>query len=918
MPASENDGFGKRPAPLAALFGPFKLLLGSKQLLKEGLPVAMGGRALELLVILVEHQGQVVGKQELLTRAWPNLFVEEANLRVQMAALRRALGDGQSGQRYIVNATRIGYSFVAPVRLVELDEAERAGPAAPASVRENLPLVVTPAIGREVVVASIRQELGRHRLVTLVGSGGVGKTTVAIEVARASLHENGAVILVDFAQIGDPVHVVPAVATAIGMKMGIGQWQVGDPLPVERGLIILDNCEHVIDAAAHVADLLLQTGAGIRVLTTSREPLRTRGECVLRLPGLDVPLDADTLTPDGALALPAVRLFVDRAAAALGSYDPEPGEIATIVQLCRRLDGIPLAIELAAGRVDAFGIQGLAERLDNVLGLLVLGRRTAPKRHQTLQATLNWSYDHLTAGEQATLARLSVFVGHFPLEAAARVASFDEPSWDTIENLTNLVSKSLVSADFSQAVPRYRLLETTRAYAMEKLRARGEVRRLRHRHALFMKEAMQQAESEWTRVPAAAWVNIHAGQLDNLRLALEWCFGPEGDPALGAELMAVSSVLWFQMSLIDEARGLFERAMAALALRGRPDPAREVTLLCALGTALVYTVGPTAEARETLVSACRIARQSGDIGLELRALWCVFLVELASGHYGASLATAERFACLADDESRFSASSNVRTGHRLKGFAQYYLGDVRAARLSLEAALSAGESDHSAVVRMQFDQELNARAYHSQALWLLGHQHQALAIAAACVADARALGHATTMSLVLVESGCPVALYAGDLDVMEERVDLLQDISVRHPFGPWIAWGQCFRGALHLARGDLARAVAELGEGLHKLARTGWPIRRAMFLGHLAQALHAIGEPEGAQQRIEEALALSRACRERWILPELLRVQAVLFETTRPDEALHCLEQAQVIARSDGTVAWLPKCEALAKRLGRG
>lgn len=916
MPTIDPIPTRAKLASEVAVFGPFQLLFGSKQLLRDGVPVAMGGRALELLAILVEQQGKVVGKQELLSRAWPNLFVEEANLRVQMAALRRVLGDGQAGQRYIVNAARVGYSFVATVRFDDLVEAA-ASPAAASSVRENLPLAVTPAIGREMVIASIRAELGRHRLVTLVGTGGVGKTTVAIEVGRASLGNDGAVVLVDFAQIADPAHVDQAVATAVGMTLGIPRWQVSDPLPVAAALIILDNCEHVIDAAAHATDLLMQKGVGVRVLATSREPLRTRGEFVLRLPGLDVPPDTATLTPEQALALPAVRLFVDRAAAALGSYDPPPDEIAAIVELVRRLDGIPLAIELAAGRVDAFGVRGLAERLDNVFRLLVAGRRTAPKRHRTLQATLNWSYDHLTAGEQVTLARLSVFVGHFSLEAAARVASFDEPSWDTIENLTNLVAKSLVSADFSQAVPRYRLLETTRAYATDKLRARSEVARLRRRHALFMKEAMQQAESEWTRVPATAWVETYAGQLDNLRLALEWCFGPEGDPELGAELMAVSSVLWFQLSLVDEARGLFERAMAALALRAQPDSLREVTLLCALGTSLVYTVGPTPEARETLASAWRIARQSGDIGLELRALWCVFLVELSSGHYQASLGIAERFTRLAEEELRFSVTSNLRTGHRLKGFAQYYLGDVRAARLSLEAALNNGGSDHSAVVRMQFDQELNARAYHSQVLWLLGHQEQALTTASACVADARARGHATTLSLVLVESGCPVALHAGDLDAMEERVDLLEELSGKHPFGPWNAWGQCFRGALHMARGNSSYAVEDLTEGLQKLARTGWPIRRAMFLGHLAQSLHATGELDEAQRRIEEALDVAQASQERWIWPELLRVQAMLYEISRPVEAFDCLEQARGMARHDGTVAWLAKCDALARRLGR-
>ena len=896
-----------------AVFGPFHLLIASRQLLRHGVPLAMGGRALELLVALIEQHGEVVGKQELLTRAWPNLFVEEANLRVQMAALRRILGDGQDGQRYIANAARRGYSFVAPVDFVDLAEVVAGSPAPTVSARDNLPLAFTEVIGRETAIASLRTALRNHRLVTLAGAGGVGKTTAALEAARACLGDHDAVILVELAQISDPAHVAMAVATAIGITLGIGQWQISQPLPVERALIILDNCEHVVEAAAHVAEKLLLNAPGVRVLATSREPLRAQGEYVLRLSGLDVPGD---IAADAASGYPAVRLFVERAAAALGSFEPTLDEIRAIVELCRRLDGIPLAIELAASRVDTFGLHGVADRLDNILRFLVSGRRTALKRHQTLQATLNWSYDHLTQGEQVTLSRLGIFAGPFSLEAAARVASFDEPSWETIDNLTNLVAKSLISTDFSQDVPRYRLLETTRSYALEKLRERDELGRLRRRHAHYLKEMMKIAEGEWARLPSGAWVSAYAGQLDNLRLALDWCFGPDGDPVLGAELTASSAVLWFQLSLVDEGRVLFERAIAALESKAQLDPAHQVALLCALGAALTYTVGPTAEARSPWDAAYRIARNLGNSELELRAMWGIWLFELSSGHYEAALEIAGRFMQLAAWQNGPSTQADIRTAHRLTGMSLLLLGRLGEARAALEAALSGIETGPSAVVRMQFDQELNARAFYSQTLWLLGHVEEASEMASQCVADARARGHATTLSLVLVESGCPIALYCGELDALEERVALLQDVSRRHPFGPWDAWGQCFRGSLHLARGDFAGAVAELSAGLEKLAGTGWPIRRAMFLCHLAQSLLGAGETRQAEIRIDQALDLAKASREGWILPELLRTKAEIVRDARPAEAFAGLDLARDMARANGMRFWQARCEATGREFG--
>jgi tetratricopeptide (TPR) repeat protein len=496
------------------------------------------------------------------------------------------------------------------------------------------------------------------------------------------------------------------------------------------------------------------------------------------------------------------------------------------------------------------------------------------------------------------------------LDAAGRVASFDEPSWETIDNLTNLVAKSLVSADFSQTIPRYRLLETTRAYALDKLRERGELGRLRRRHAQYMKDIMTLADGQWSQLPSSAWVGSYAGELDNLRLSLEWCFGPEGDAVLGAELTVSSAVMWFQLSLVDEGRTFFERAIAALEARGPLDANRQVALLCSLGTALTYTAGPTPEALSSWRLAHGIAREAEDIELELRALWGIWLHAFTSGDFEGALKLAERFSQAAKMQAGSAATDHVRTSHRLAGISLLMLGRPVEASAVLEGALGKHELRASSVVLMQFDRELNARAFYSQSLWLLGERDEATKMAEQCVEDAKARGHATSLSLVLVESGCPIALYCGDLDALEERVCLLKDVSRRHTFGPWEAWGQCFLGSLYLARGDGSLATKELEAGLMMLERTRWPIRRALFLGHLAQALLATGQLRQAQVRIDEALDFARARREEWILPELMRIKAEILINTVPAEAAAWLVRARTMAEERRMGAWLARCES--------
>jgi predicted ATPase len=467
------------PVEHAIAFGPFRLLPTRRVLLEGEKPVRLGSRAFDILVALVERGGELVSKDELMARVWPGIFVDESNLKVQIAGLRRVLGDRRGSNRYLATISGRGYRFVAPVTIAEVlpTPAERA---------HNLPAPIARMIDRTDAMAALAAQLQRHRLVTIVGPGGIGKTTVALAAARGLLgaYEHG-IGFVDLAPVVDPRFVPSALADALGPDIGSDHSTRG-LIAALRGkpmLLVLDNCEHVIEAAAALAAELLNGAPGIRLLATSREPLRAEGEHVHRLSPLETPPLSTGLTAAAALASPAVQLFVERAAGTLGGFELGDDDAPLVADICRRLDGVPLAIELAAARIDAFGVRGLAAYLDDALQLLTGGRRPGQPRHHSLRANLDWGHDLLREEERVVLRRLAIFAGGFTLEAATAVAAAE-----VVACVANLVAKSLIAADVGGALQRYRLLETTRAYALEKLAASGELEAVKRRYAEHLRD----------------------------------------------------------------------------------------------------------------------------------------------------------------------------------------------------------------------------------------------------------------------------------------------------------------------------------------------------------------------------------------------------------------------------------------------
>ncbi|UZE31320.1 ATP-binding protein [Pseudomonas asplenii] len=464
-------------------FGPYAFHLRQRLVLDGERPLRMGGRALDILQVLLEHAGSVVSKDELIARVWPTSVVEEINLRVHIAALRRALGDGQGGQRYIVNVPQRGYSFIASVQCEQT--ALPASLEAAFKPQHNLPARLTSVIGRDSLVGSLVRQLPGRRFMTLTGPAGVGKSTTALRVAELLLqHYREGVWLVDLTTLDDPARLVEQLASSLELDPQL------HGLVERHTLLVLDNCAHLRDGCRALVERLLALAPRLSILVTSREPLGARDECVQRLSPLAVPPASALHSVEEAMGYSAVQLFVSRARACQQDFVLREQDLVAVREICRRLDGLPLAIELAATQIGALALVGLQAQLDNCFQLLTQGRRTAEPRHRTLKAALDWSYERLAPKEQLLLQRLAVFKMGFSAQAAVAVACCAQlPAAQLPELLGGLVDKSLLVVEQGDSLSRYRLFHTTRTYALEQLERSGQARLLHRRHADYVRQA---------------------------------------------------------------------------------------------------------------------------------------------------------------------------------------------------------------------------------------------------------------------------------------------------------------------------------------------------------------------------------------------------------------------------------------------
>lgn len=888
-----------------AYFGPFCVHPTERSFLKEGMPVAMGSRCLDILIALIERPGEIVSSRNLIDRVWPDVTVEKANLRVHVATLRKVLGDGQGGARYIANVRGRGYCFVAPVQRAAAPQ-RTSQTVSPQTRLHRLPPLLTRMVGRKETVAALTVLLTSRRFVTIAGIGGMGKTTVAVAVAHALVKEfEGEVYFVDLSVINDAALVAGAVGSALGCSP-----QAEDPISRllsfvtdKRILLVLDSSEHVIEAVAALAERLFNETSLVHILTTSSEPLRVEGENVHRLQPLDGPLEGSELTTEQVLASPAAQLFMERAIAGGYRSSLKDADAPVVAGICRRLDGIALAIELVASQVGAYGIRGTADLLDNRFKLLWQGRRHALPRHQTLRAMLDWSYNLLTEYEQTVLWRLSAFVSHFTIEGALSVA--DDTTADALkvaETLGSLVNKSLVWTSEIEGATYHRLPDVTRSYAAAKLAERGEQELVAKRHALYY-AGLFTSDTTRAAILGGRDVAVLAPHMGNVRAALDWCFSSTGAPAIAIELAARSAALFLGLSLLSECERWCERAREALREEDRGTE-RELALQEALAISSMFTRGNGDDVRAAIERGLDLAAALQDWSHQFHLLAGLNMFETRVGNFHAALSVAERTATLA---KQVGDTAGIVMAEWMLGAAYHLVGDQAAAQRHCEVGLKlAAAWDLVDVVFFGCDHRVRALVALARALWLRGRPERALEFARQALDEATARGRAVTICISLIHA-IPVFLWTGDHDGAQEHIERLIAHATKHSLVPHRTVGLALRGELMISRGELGAGIQLLQKALATLRAEQHLFLETALCRAMAEGLARYGQFDNATAMITAAIELAERNGEPYDLPDLLRARATIFSAEpRPDLAAaeRSLVRSLQLARKQSALSW--------------
>jgi predicted ATPase/DNA-binding winged helix-turn-helix (wHTH) protein len=889
--------------------GACQIDLARRELRVRDSPVPIGGRALEILEILARSAGDLVTKDELVRRIWPGAIVTENRLQVHAMAIRKALGPYRN---LLKTESGRGYRLLGDWTVRRRDAAQppvglQRMPAGESPVT-NFPATLTRLIGRSTAVAQLRDLISAYRLVSLTGTGGIGKTALALTVARGVVGEyvDGA-WLVELASLSDPALVPAAVASVLrpGVRPDMGTLDaitraIGD----KKLLLVLDNCEHLIAAVASLAETLIASCPHVTIVATSREALRIQGEHVWRVSPLEVPATGQR-DPAGILHHSAVELFIAKAGDFGADSASNANHAQEIAGICRHLDGIPLAIEFAAARMATLGIELVASGLNDRFALLTSGRRTALPRHRTLRAALDWSYDLLAEEERALLCHLAAFPAGFTLDGAVAVSGESESA--VIDGIASLVEKSLVAVDMSAAGSRWRLLETIRSYALGRLAERGAADVAARRHAAYFRNLLASAVPDFRlQLPAEAICRFNQ-EIDNVRAAIDWSFSPSGDATIGIDVTAAYAPVWMNLSLVAECCARCDHALYRLHMVSNSNPRLGMQLQLSLGTSLVHTSGPTQRAQGFLMRALETAEILGDLGGQARALFLLSGVCRYLGEYGEALAATERLRQVAQ---QIGDPSIGVIADRLMGNTLMSTGRIFAARRCLERVIESvvhAEGQRLSLWQRRSTELARARAMLARAFWLQGFPERAMAEAQAGLDEAA--DRQLTVCQVLYFGVCRIAPMTGDFAAAERAIAGLIEAATSLNSRFWMTAAQFLEGKLKVALGAFADGLAVLRAAFATCSDTGWRLSHPEFSGSLAAALGGLGQLDQARNVVSEALASAggREDGQRWYAPELLRIKAeILLRQSADQSALaeDCLEQAATMAREQGALTW--------------
>ena len=880
-----------------------------RQLLtRNGTPVRVGSRALAILHLLIEQRESLVTKREIFARVWPGVDIGEESIRLNINVLRRALNDAQNEQRFIVTDHGRGYRFVAAVS--EVGQYEAAATVAPLGRSAgNLPVRLTSLVGRDETIGQVAGYQAENRLLTLVGPGGIGKTSVAVAVARrvSDDYPDGA-WLVDLAPLEDPRLIPVTLCSLLGVPRSRHDPldNLSEFLRPRRLLLVLDNCERLVEESAQLATRILTVAPNVHMVATSREALRLPAEQLFQLPRLEAPpKNREGLSATVKRNYPAVRLFIERALTRSLQFDPGEAELELIADICRQLDGNPLAIELAAAAIETAGVGGIAAALDRRFALLTRGYRTSATRHRTLRAVMDWSYDVLPGQTRTVLGRLSVFRGAFSLEAAEEIAQCARiESWEVVEHLASLVDKSLVMSDPDQYVPEFRLLETVRAYATEKFRASGELdsrmQRLTQRCLRVFGQALDKSKVGISPGMRAMYLR----QIEDLRASLDWAFAGENGLRLGVDLVLAAAPTLDSLGLFTEGYQILRSAIARLE-RSEWGDQHGLMRLYALVAPLSGWISLASD--EIEVASRRLldlARDTGSVDFQLSALRSLFLVALLSGQIASArdhciqmeeigLSAGDGYACVVAQQ-RIAAMCTIMGDH-----------DV-ALRTFAAMQIDTGPEAPVEAIRYFYEPVCMQKSFLARTLWCVGQLDSALEEARGALERANRLGHLPTQFVTLIQAAALIPLWTGPLQTATHAVQLCKELAAedrsrgKYARVFWACW-QIKYG--DLGAGNQLLREELLGEGfdINTLAPS-----QAVFYAALAEGLYRAQDYTQALAVIERALDQARSSGGVWFNPELLRIKAcALAAQGAPHASVEsCFEAACATAQQQRGLYW--------------
>jgi predicted ATPase/DNA-binding winged helix-turn-helix (wHTH) protein len=893
--------------------------LGRRELRSSGITVPLGGRAFEVVTVLVQSASDFVTKDDLMDRVWPGATVGEGTIHVHISAVRKALGADRAmlktasgrGYRLLGNWTPQQREETAPPVYSPLTVKSEARPP------NNFPPLITRLVGRAAACQSVRDLVSAYRVVTLTGPGGIGKTSLAVKAVRYLLpdFEDGG-WLVELAALSDPGLVPSTVASTLGLKLTgeISSESVARAVGRKHLVLVLDNCEHVIDAAANLAETLTRLCPRTTIVATSREVLRIDGEAVYRVPPLEVPAPGQA-APDYVMQYSAVELFVARTKALNAGFSPTAEDLASIAAICRHLDGIPLAIELAAASAAALGIAQVSAGLRDRFALLTRGRRTALPRQRTLRATLDWSHELLPETERRLLRRLAVFPGGFTVDAATAVMADAGLDAATVADcVANLVTKSLVVLDPTPGVTRWTLLETIRAYALEKLVESDESDNAQRRHAAYFRDLFAPKARDARSSLSDENLARHVREIDSVRAALDWSFSLAGDQAIGIDLTAAYAPVWRHLSLMSECRERCERALLGLEPpvtepHGTANMRLRMELQMDLAAAMFITMGPAERAKTLLTEALEIADALNHLRAQARALTTLVPIYAFRGEYARGQIAAERMEQIAH---RIDDPIQLRLAYQQMGVMLFLRGRPREAQQYLERVLrfSAASGDRRDAIYYNSNDHAVARAMLARALWVQGFAEQALHEARLSLKELQGTDHQLLLCQILNQGICRIATMTGDFATADREIARLIEMATDLNAHVWKTVGHFLKGNLLVERGEFAQGLPVLRDAFETCDRTGWRLSYAEFKGVLALGLAGTGRLDEALVALDDAMAADRegADGRGWYAPELLRIKGELLLQQATDQAMltaeDCFDRAAQMARAQGALFW--------------